>query len=177
MELDNEVVDASQVINVCLHLMRERAENAGVSLNAKIIGKLPFLNADKRKLKQILINLLSNAVKFTPRGGSVTVKAVNEPNGTVVIAVTDTGIGIATEDIPRIMTAYGQTNSMTKREGDGTGLGLPLTKILVELHGGSLALRSELGIGTTAIVRVPAERVVATPDDTRSLNEADRLAR
>lgn len=165
MELDNEVLDATQVINVCLRLMRERAEKAGVRLNVKIIGKPPFLNGDKRKLKQILINLLSNAVKFTPRGGSVTVKAVNEPNGTVVIAVTDTGIGMATEDIPRIMTAYGQINSMTKRDGEGTGLGLPLTKILVELHGGSLALRSELGVGTTAIVRVPAERIVASPDD------------
>lgn len=176
MELNNEVLDTTQVIDTCLRLMREHAENAEVRLNVKIIGKPPFLNADKRKLKQILINLLSNAIKFTPRGGSVTVKAGKEPNGTLVIAVTDTGIGVATEDIPKIMTAYGQTNSLTKREGEGTGLGLPLTKILAELHGGSLALRSELGIGTTAIVRLPAERIVASPADTPSLNKADVLA-
>jgi signal transduction histidine kinase len=176
MELDNEVLDAAQVIKACLRLMREHAANAGVRLNVKIIGELPFLHADRRKLKQILINLLSNAVKFTPRGGSVTVKAVNEPARTVAIAVTDTGIGMATEDIPRAMTAYVQANGMSRRKDEGTGLGLPLTKALVELHGGSLDLRSELGVGTTAIVRIPAERIVASPDDTQSLNEANRKA-
>lgn len=176
MEIDSEVLDTTQTIEACLRLMRERAANAGVNLTARIVGDLPFLNADKRKLKQILINLLSNAVKFTPRGGSVTVKAVNDLDGTVAIAITDTGIGIATEDIPKVMTAYVRANSMTRREGEGTGLGLPLTKILVELHGGSLDLRSEPGVGTTVIVRFPAERVVASQDDTRLLNGADRKA-
>jgi signal transduction histidine kinase len=176
MELDNEVLNAAQVIEACLRLMRERAANAGVRLNVKIIGELPFLHADKRRLKQILINLLSNAVKFTPRGGSVTVKAINEHDGTVAIAVTDTGIGMATEDISRATTAYVQANSMSRREDEGTGLGLPLTKALVELHGGSLGLRSELGVGTTVMVHIPAERIVASPDDTQSLSEADRKA-
>jgi PAS domain S-box-containing protein len=176
MELDTEVLDVTQIIEACLRLMRERAANAGVCLNVKIIGDLPFLKADKRKLKQILINLLSNAVKFTPRGGSVTVKVTKEPDGCVAIAVTDTGIGMSTEDVPKVMNAYVRANSMTKREGEGTGLGLPLTKTLVELHGGSLDLRSVLGGGTTVMVRFPADRIVAAPVDTRSLLEADRKA-
>jgi signal transduction histidine kinase len=176
MELDTEVLDVTQIIEACLRLMRERAANAGVRLTVKIIGVLPFLKADKRKLKQILINLLSNAVKFTPHGGNVIVKAVKEPDGCVAIAVTDTGIGMSTDDIPRVMNAYVRANSMTRREGEGTGLGLPLTKTLVELHGGSLDLRSVLGGGTTAMVRFPADRIVASPVDTLSLHEADRRA-
>lgn len=176
MELDTEVLDVTQIIEACMRLMRERAVNAGVRLTVKIIGDLPCLNADKRKLKQILFNLLSNAVKFTPRGGNVTVKAVNEPDGCVVIAVTDTGIGMSTEDIPKVMNAYVRANTMTRREGEGTGLGLPLTKTLVELHGGTLDLRSVLGGGTTALVRFPVDRIAATPVNILSLHEADRKA-
>lgn len=176
MELDTEVLDVTQIIEASLNLIRERAANAEVRLTVNISGDLPSLNADKRKLKQILINLLSNAVKFTPRGGKVTIKAVKEPDGSVAIAVADTGIGMSSEDIPKVMKAYVRANTMTRREGEGTGLGLPLTKTLVELHGGSLDLRSVLGGGTTAIVRLPAHQFVPSPVETLLLHEGDRKA-
>ena len=109
---------------------------------------------------QILANLLSNAVKFTPSGGRVAVKAWCGPHGGYVFQVVDNGIGIALEDLPKALARFGQVDSGLQRAHEGTGLGLPLTKSLTELHGGSLDLESEVGVGTTVTVRFPAERVV-----------------
>jgi len=121
---------------------------------------LPPLLADERKLKQILINLLSNAVKFTPAGGAIRMAAAPDPaNGELVITVSDTGIGIAPADIARVMEPFGQVDNPINRKYRGTGLGLPLTKGLVELHGGSFQLESTPGVGTTVTIRLPARRL------------------
>ena len=126
-----------------------------------VADRLPPLRADNRALKQVLLNLLSNAVKFTPRGGSITLSAAREPDGGVSISVADTGIGIATDDIAKAMEPFGQVDSSLTRRYQGAGLGLPISRSLVELHGGCLKLDSQPGVGTTARVRLPAERVIA----------------
>jgi signal transduction histidine kinase len=123
-------------------------------------GGPPFVRADERRLKQILLNLLSNAIKFTPAGGLVGIRASMTEGGGIAIAVSDTGIGIAAEEIDRAMAPFSQVETGLARRYDGTGLGLPLSKALAELHGGSLHLESEPGVGTTVTVCLPAARVV-----------------
>jgi signal transduction histidine kinase len=111
-------------------------------------------------MRQILINLLSNAVKFTPDGGKVRVSSFLANTGLVLI-VSDTGIGIAAEDIPKVMTSFGQVESKVSRKYEGSGLGLPLAKHLVELHGGTLTLESQVNVGTTVTVILPPDRIVS----------------
>ncbi|MCH9051642.1 MAG: PAS-domain containing protein [Proteobacteria bacterium] len=160
MELEEDDVDVAEVIHSCLRLVTERAKDGGVKLVTEIPDDLPALHIDERKLKQILLNLLSNAVKFTPDGGSVTIKTWFKPDSGFVIQVADTGVGIALEDIPKALAPFGQVDSALSRKYEGTGLGLPLTKSLVEKHSGSLDLQSEVGVGTTVTVRFPPERMV-----------------
>jgi signal transduction histidine kinase len=131
-----------------------------VHLRADVAADLPKIYVDQRKIRQVLINLLSNAVKFTPEGGEVKISARIAREGQLVLTVADTGIGIAPEDIERAMSAFGQVDSSLSRKYHGTGLGLPLTKALTELHGGILDLRSEVGAGTTVTITLPSERVM-----------------
>ena len=121
---------------------------------------LPALHADERKFKQIAINLLSNAIKFTPRDGQVAIGIWYSMDNGYVFQFADTGIGIALIDIPKALAPFSQMDSDLNRKYEGTGLGLPLSKALAELHGGSLDLQSEVGVGTTVTVRFPAERIV-----------------
>jgi signal transduction histidine kinase len=129
-------------------------------VDSDIAEGLPALYADERKLKQILLNLMSNAVKFTRPGGKVALRAWSRAGDGYVFQVADTGIGIALKDIPKVLDAFKQVDSGLNREFEGTGLGLPLSKALAELHGASLDLQSERGVGTTVTVRFPAERIV-----------------
>jgi PAS domain S-box-containing protein len=147
-----ESFDLAELAAEMAHLMENQAQCAGVSLLLKTESIL--IRGDKRRLRQVLLNLLSNALKFTQAGG-VTV-AVHRKADAAVLTVSDTGIGIAPADIARAMTRFGQVESGFARKHQGTGLGLPLVKQLVELHGGILALESELGRGTTITVRLPA---------------------
>ncbi len=119
-----------------------------------------MLRADELRLKQILINLLSNAVKFTPSGGKITVSARADSALGFTIEVRDTGIGIAPEDIPKALEPFAQIDSTLSRRYEGTGLGLPLTRSLIELHGGTIGIESELGDGTLITVTFPPERIV-----------------
>jgi signal transduction histidine kinase len=135
-----------------------------------------MLLADKRKIKQILINLLSNAVKFTLAGGKVRLRIWFRTDSGHVFEVTDTGIGIALEDIPKALAPFTQIDGNLNRNYEGSGLGLPLTKALTELHGGSLDLRSEVSVGTTVTVRIPAERVEPASHDLQNLFTAHKLA-
>ncbi|MCH8098548.1 MAG: HAMP domain-containing histidine kinase, partial [Proteobacteria bacterium] len=164
LELDEEDIDVAKTTSSCMVLVKERAKNGGVKLKTDIPDGLPALHADARMLKQILVNLLSNAVKFTPAGGEVTLKAWWRPDSGYVFQVIDTGIGIALADIPKALSPFGQVESDLDRKYEGTGLGLPLTKQLVEMHGGSLDLQSEEGAGTTVTVRFPSERIVHLPE-------------
>ena len=131
-----------------------------LELENNVAGDLPRLRADELKFKQILLNLLSNAIKFTPAGGGVTMRAWYRLDDGYVIQIADTGIGIASADIPRVLTPFGQADGTLSRKFEGTGLGLPLSKSYVEMHGGSFDLQSGVGVGTTVTVRFPAERII-----------------
>lgn len=158
-ELYEEALDVPSEIDSALSLVRQRAEKNNITIELKIEEDIPDLEADERKLKQILVNLLTNAIKFTKPGGTVTVSAWCRPDSGFVFQIVDTGIGIAPKDIPKALLQFGQVDSDLNRKYEGTGLGLPLTKALVELHGGSLDLQSEEGIGTIVTVRFPAWRI------------------
>jgi signal transduction histidine kinase len=159
-ELYEEQIDIEEFVRSVMTLVGRRAEEGEIRLTWDLPEDLPALRADNRKLKQILVNLLSNAIKFTPAGGQVTLKALVDKDGSYEFRVSDTGIGIAADDIPKALSKFGQVDAALNRQYEGTGLGLPLTKALVEIHGGNLDLESEVGVGTTATARFPAERVV-----------------
>jgi len=160
-ELREEEVDPADVVGAVERLVAERAKRAGLQLTIDMADGLPHLRADERKLKQVLLNLMSNAIKFTPEGGQVALAAHDDADGSFVFEVSDSGIGIAAEDIPRAFAPFEQVDSRLSRQFEGTGLGLPLSDGFVKLHGGRLTLDSTPGVGTTAIVRLPAERVMA----------------
>ena len=157
--LIEENVDLDAVLQACLTIIGERASNGGLTIDYKPLAAMPTLWAEQRRIKQILINLLSNAVKFTPTGGMITVDLRRERDGALAIIVADTGIGIRREDFDIIMAPFGQADTGLNRKFEGTGLGLPLTKAFIEMHGGHLQLDSELGGGTTVTVVLPARRV------------------
>lgn len=117
-----------------------------------------MLRADPVRLKQILLNLISNAIKFTEKGGWISVAGKVNKDGGIVLAVSDTGVGIAEEDIPLAFENFGQIRNDQNNPHAGVGLGLPLSKALMELHGGSLMISSEPGVGTTMTVVFPSAR-------------------
>ncbi len=159
-EVAEERLDIRSLVHACITLMNERARSGEVTLRQALSESVDVgLIADRRMLKQIVINLLSNAVKFTPPGGTVTVRAWSSPEDGFVIRVEDNGIGIAADDLQKAVSRFEQVDSSLSRKYEGSGLGLPLTKSLVELHGGVLDLTSELGVGTTVTVRLPASRL------------------
>jgi signal transduction histidine kinase len=144
-------------------LVAARAIEGKVKLNLHIPRQFAALRGEEKAMKQILTNLLTNAVKFTPEGGSVTLSAMIDERDRMILSVIDSGIGIAPQDIAVALTPFGQIESALSRKHQGTGLGLPLTKALVELHGGILELQSELGNGTTVKLTFPQERVITVP--------------
>ena len=160
LDLHEETVDLKTTIEGSMKVVKGRADHRHIAMSIRIAENLPQLYADARKVKQILINLLSNAIKFTPDGGQVTLSAGRDRDQGLEIAVADDGIGMASEDIAKAFKAFGQVDSALARKFKGTGLGLPLTKSLVELHGGSLRLESAPGAGTTVTVRFPPARVI-----------------
>jgi len=164
LEIHDEIVAPALVVEACFRLLKDRASKARLSLHALVPPDAPQLRADARVVKQILLNLLTNAIKFTPAGGDVRVVGRRLPGGGFALAVEDTGVGIAAADIPRVLEPYGQVGAARRHNPDGTGLGLPLVKKMIELHGGTLALESTPGVGTVATVTFPAARVTA-PDD------------
>ncbi|MCH7794826.1 MAG: PAS domain S-box protein [Proteobacteria bacterium] len=175
-ELHEDEIEIPEIVRSALMLVGHRAEQGGIKLELELQDPLPALRADERKLKQILVNLLSNAVKFTEAGGEVTLRAWCRMGSGYVFQIVDTGIGMAPEDIPKALSRFGQVDGDLNRQYEGTGLGLPLTKALVEQHGGVLDLQSQVGVGTTATVRFPAERIVASLDNADSLDVEHRAA-
>jgi signal transduction histidine kinase len=162
LELTETYVDVAATVTHSLRMMSSRAGSAGVEMTSDLPKDLPLLWADERRLTQIILNLLTNAVKFTPRGGQAWIGVEWKPRGLAII-VGDTGIGIAPEDIARVVIPFVQVGDLYCRPQEGSGLGLPLSKRLVELHGGTLALDSAPGRGTTVTVLFPADRVHAGP--------------
>lgn len=154
-ELDIQEIGVTPIVEDSISVLRAAAQQREVELTFTVGGPLR-VKADDRALKQILLNLLSNAVKFTPSGGRVTLSASAAPECTIAVAVTDTGIGIAPADLDRVFEPFRRANASISRTHEGTGLGLAITKHLVELNGGELSLKSQLGFGTTVTVWLPA---------------------
>ncbi len=155
MEFHSEEVDVAPIAESCLRLIHERAEQAHITLHRRLQKNLPALNAEPRRIKQIILNLLSNSVKFTPQGGTVTLSAMTDADGALVITISDTGIGMTKDGIVKALTPFGQVDSKLSRKYEGTGLGLPLTKSFVDLFGGTFQLNSSPGKGTEAIITFP----------------------
>ena len=176
LELAEDEIDVTESLCTCLNMLADQSQKNGVQLERTSQDSLPDLRGDEKKFKQIVINLLSNAIKFTSEGGKVTLSAEVEGDGSLRLTVSDTGIGIAAEDLDKVMAPFAQVNSAHSRKHQGTGLGLPISKALAELHGGSITMKSELGVGTTVTVRFPAERIVHSQPDTQTLGSADRKA-
>jgi signal transduction histidine kinase len=160
LDITEEDVSLGAAVGGCLRMFRTKAAEEGVRLSTHQ-GPWPLLRADDRLVKQMLINLISNAIKFTPMGGEITLHVACDDDGGCAISVIDTGIGIAEHDIPKILEPFAQVESSYVRSHEGLGLGLPLVKKIIELHGGTLEIRSGLGMGTTATIRFPAYRVLS----------------
>ena len=157
-ELQEEVCDVARTIGDSIRLMRNLAAGRGLALQSRISEELPFLLADERCLRQIIVNFLSNAVKFTPEGGRVDVDARLAADGGLVVSVTDTGIGMKEDDLPHALAPFRQIEHSLGRKYEGTGLGLPLVKALLDLHHGALHIDSRLGAGTTVSAHFPPQR-------------------
>jgi PAS domain S-box-containing protein len=177
LELVNDVLDLSKLeagklelretefsvpalVEECLVLVRNRANEAGVRLSSEIPATLPKLRADARSVKQLLLNFLSNAVKFTHEGGEVHVRAACDPRSGLSLCVSDTGIGMSAEEIEVALSPFGQVDSKLARKNEGTGLGLPICRSLMELHGGDFTVTSTPNAGTTLTARFPTSRIV-----------------
>ena len=159
MELSEDLVDVGQLVTDCVVLVRGFAARASTEIAIAKDSRLPAIYADERKLKQILINLLSNAIKFTGSGGTVEVVAAVAASGELEISVRDSGIGIGSQDMAKVFEPFGQVPGTDDGRRVGTGLGLPLSRKLAQLHGGTLEIESAVGRGTTALLRLPADRV------------------
>lgn len=166
-ELQEDRVTLHAIIEATFRFVRERAESKRIALRSKLHAS-PDLWCDRRVFTQVMLNIIGNAIKFTPEKGCITVESHLDAESNLILTITDTGIGIAQEDIPIVMKPFGQarSNSHISAAEPGTGLGLPLSKSFIEKHGGTLSITSELGIGTRVIIVIPASRVMDDHDDT-----------
>jgi len=162
LEFKEEVLEVGAIVDAAVLMVKNHAEKAGIRLNSNIGDAQAMLHADKRRLIQVLLNLLSNAIKFTPPEGEVSISTALTSEGGHVFTVTDTGVGMDDDELAKAMTEFGQVDSGLDRKHEGAGLGLPLTRGLVELHGGTFEIDSNKGVGTTVTVRFLANRTVTS---------------
>ncbi|HBR68663.1 MAG TPA: PAS domain-containing sensor histidine kinase, partial [Rhodospirillaceae bacterium] len=159
-QLNDSVVDMNEVIQSATEIMTTKAEAGGITMNNKT-HQMPAIIGEALALKQVALNLLSNAVKFTPHGGYVTISSEIDPEGNLRLSFTDTGIGLDADEIEKALSPFGQIDNALNREGSGVGLGLTLVNSMMQLHDGRLEIFSQKGVGTTATLVFPAERVTA----------------
>ncbi len=159
-ELHEEPMRLSDVAEDCHRLLKLRAQNKGLEFIEDYQPGLPQIWVDQRAIRQICLNLISNALKFTPRGGRIIITIAPTLDGGQLLSIRDTGPGIPKEEIPKVLQAFGQGSLAHQTAEGGTGLGLPIVKSLIELHGGTFELRSELRKGTEAVVKLPKSRVL-----------------
>jgi signal transduction histidine kinase len=160
MELEPTTFDLPSAVENALILVRERAQRRAIRLGRDVDERLGMIEADERKVKQVLLNLLSNALKFTPEGGRIDVRA-RVRDGAAEISVTDTGVGIAPEDQQAVFEEFRQVGATVKK-AEGTGLGLAISRKFIELHGGSIWVESTLGSGSTFTFSLPLRRAKAS---------------
>jgi signal transduction histidine kinase len=159
VELEEEAVSISDLIHSVVTTLRPIADKKLVTIECRKRRTDALIRVDQTKFKQVLLNLLSNAVKFTHPRGSVVIDCSRDATGDLVISVKDTGVGIPPEQLQKVLEPFEQVEDHLTRRNEGTGLGLPIAKALIELHGGQLILDSQLNVGTTAALRLPRERI------------------
>jgi two-component system, cell cycle sensor histidine kinase PleC len=160
-ELNEEAVSLVNVVGDCHHLMKLRASSRGITIHEVFEHGMPRIWGDERATRQIVLNLLSNSIKFTPQGGEIWLKVGWTASGGQYLSVKDTGSGIAEDEIPIVLASFGQGSNSIKSAEQGAGLGLPIAKSLIDMHGGTFTLKSKLRIGTEVIVTFPPERVMS----------------
>ncbi len=158
-QLHLEPIDITQIAKECIDLVQLQADNGNLTLKLIAPPRLPKMMADERAVKQICLNLLSNAIKFTPEGGRVTLTISLTRLGTIQLSCRDTGIGIAEDEIPEVLTSFGQSTKSFDMAKEGVGLGLPIVNGLVRLHGGLMQIRSKVDAGTEVVIEFPQECV------------------
>ena len=159
-DLREESVSLAYVVDDCRHLLGMRAKKRDIQVIDSLERTLPRIWADERAVRQVALNLLTNAIKFTPQGGSVTIKVGWTSSGGQYLSIRDTGPGIPEDEIPVVMSSFGRGTLAQKNAEEGSGLGLPIVKGLIELHGGTFTIRSKIREGTEVIVVFPPERVM-----------------
>lgn len=157
-ELKEEAVPLSSVAQDCIRLLRVRADNKGLQIKTNIAEDLPKLWAEEKATRQVILNLLSNAIKFTPQGGVITVDIGINEDADQFVSIEDNGPGIPKDEIKKVLTPFGQGSLAHETAEGGTGLGLPIVKRLMEIHGGSFVLESELRRGTKVVATFPSKR-------------------
>jgi two-component system cell cycle sensor histidine kinase PleC len=160
-ELNEEAVSLVHVVADCHHLLKLRASSRGITIHEVFEQGMPRIWGDERAVRQIVLNLLSNSIKFTPQGGEIWLKAGWTASGGQYLSVKDTGSGIAEDEIPIVLASFGQGSNSIKSAEQGAGLGLPIAKSLIDMHGGTFTLKSKLRIGTEVVVTFPPERVMS----------------
>lgn len=173
--IDSREINIDEIVQACVNAFRLMASEAGVSLVPVVAVDLPTVKGDAIKLRQIFTNLISNAIKFTPRGGTVTIEALRQNNGGATVLIRDNGVGMSQEEILVALTPFGQVDGSRSRWREGTGLGLPIAKALVELHGGDIQIRSVKGKGTEVAVALPPKNSVSVSQD-HKLERPNRAA-
>ncbi len=158
-DLDERSVDIGEMVDSCIRLAVADRKTSGLQVKTDVPENLPHVRVDALKIKQVLINLLSNAIKFTGDGGDIAIEARQLRSKDIELTVRDSGIGMSQRDIPVALSVFGQIDSSMSRRYQGTGLGLPLVKALVESHGGRLNIDSAVGQGTTVSFTIPGRRV------------------
>jgi len=154
--LDAREINIDEILQAVVSNNRAMSTDAGVNVQTQIAANLPTVRGDSAKLQQAFNNLISNAIKFTLRGGSVTIEAIRLADGGVAVLIRDTGVGMSPEELNVAMGPFGQVDGSRTRWREGTGLGLPIARSLIELHGGQIKMRSEKGKGTEVAVLLPS---------------------
>jgi signal transduction histidine kinase len=158
VELQEKLVAFDALIQSAITTIRPIAQKKSIHIDCNF-GRPRMIYVDPTKFKQVILNLLSNGVKFTEPRGRILISSVLHDSGDLVLSISDTGVGIPPEQVEKVLEPFEQVADHLTRENEGTGLGLPIVRALIELHGGELVLRSELGVGTTAMLRLPRDRV------------------
>ena len=170
--LNSQDIPLDEILAASLSSFQAMARDAGVTLHQRIEQDAPLVRGDSAKLRQIFTNLIGNAIKFTRPGGSVTITAGRWPDGSASVSIADTGIGMTEQEMKIAQTPFGQVDGGRNRLREGTGLGLTIAKALVELHGGSLSIRSEKNVGTIVAVVFPSRHEVTTTSASETSRDA-----
>jgi len=159
VDLEEQIVAVGEVIQSAVCTITPIAERKLIDVDCELVHSSTLICVDQTKFKQIILNLLSNGVKFTDSRGRIIIGSGVNGQGDLIISIKDTGIGIPSEHLERVLNPFEQVADHLTKENEGTGLGLPIARALIELHGGSLTFSSALGVGTTVALRLPHERI------------------